>query len=160
MLTVFIISLREFLEVFLIIGLFLGISRKLKLKKEKELIFALLSAIFFTVILVFLVYFFSDQTRLILTEKNAALLEGYLMIFSGLFLAYVVFSLHRFFIFERSKKIFQIHQRLSERIFDFSLFTTIFFIAFREGFEIALFSSITAFFLNFQKISWDFLLDY
>lgn len=82
MVTVFIISLREFLEVFLIVGVFLGISRKLNLKKEKEIILALLSGIFFTIILCFLVYFYADQARLILREKNAELLEGYLMIFS------------------------------------------------------------------------------
>ncbi|MBI4226387.1 hypothetical protein HY612_04725, partial [Candidatus Roizmanbacteria bacterium] len=40
MLTTLVISLREFLEVFLIIGVFLGISKKLKLKREREIIFA------------------------------------------------------------------------------------------------------------------------
>ena len=36
MLTTAIVSFREFLEAFLIVGMFLGISRKLKLKKEIE----------------------------------------------------------------------------------------------------------------------------
>lgn len=36
MLIVFKISLREFLEAFLIIGAFLGISKKLQLKREEK----------------------------------------------------------------------------------------------------------------------------
>ena len=151
MLTVFIISLREFLEAFLITGVFLTISRKLNLKKEKEIILALLSAVFLTIILAFLVYFSSDKARLILTEKNVKLLEGYLMIFAGLFLAYVVFSLHRVFVYERSKKILEAHQKLNKRVFDLSIFATIFFIVFREGFEIALFTSTTALFFKFLE---------
>lgn len=151
MLVVFFVSLREFLEAFLIGGVFLGIVRKLNLKKEKEIVFALLSATFLTFVLCFLVYFYADKARLILTQKNTELLEGYLLVFAGFFLAYVVFSLHRFFVFERSKKIIKAHQKLTKKIFDFSLFFTIFFIVFREGFEIALFTSSTALFSKFLE---------
>lgn len=151
MLTVFFISLREFLEAFLISGVFLGIVKKLKLKKEKEIILSLISVTILTFILCFLVYFYADKARLILNEKNTKALEGYLMFFSGFFLAYVVFSLHRFFVFDRSKKIIETHQKLTKKMFDFSLFITIFFIVFLEGFEIALFTSTTALFSQFLE---------
>lgn len=149
MLPIFFISLREFLEAFLIGGVFLGISRKLRLKKEKEIILAILIGVILTFVLCFFVYFYGDKARLVFNERNTELLEGYLMVFAGIFLAYVVFSLHRFFVFERSKKIIEAHQKMTEKIFDFSLFFTIFTIVFREGFEIALFTSATALFSQF-----------
>jgi len=94
MITTAVISFREFLEVFLIVGVFLGISRKLNLKKEFEIGLAAVIGICFSLLLATGTYFFGNQVRGILTEKNAELLESYLMIFSGLFLAYVIFSLH------------------------------------------------------------------
>jgi hypothetical protein len=40
MLTTLIIAFREFLEAFLIVGVFFGVSKKLNLKKEGEILFA------------------------------------------------------------------------------------------------------------------------
>src|SRR3990167_4716282 len=94
MITTAVISFREFLEAFLIVGVFLGISRKLNLKKEFEISLAAVIGIIFSLLLATGTYFFANQVHGILTEKNAELLEGYLMIFSGVFIAYVVFSLH------------------------------------------------------------------
>src|SRR3989338_5237822 len=94
MITTAVISFREFLEAFLIIGVFLGISRKLNLKKEFEIGLASIIGIVFSLLLATGTYLFGNQVRGILTEKNAELLESYLLIFSGLFLAYVIFSLH------------------------------------------------------------------
>src|SRR3989344_5003562 len=118
MLTTLVISLREFLEVFLIIGVFLGISKKLKIKREKEIILASGIGIIISFLLPISVFLLGDKTRSVLTEKNAELLEGYLMVFSGFFLAYVIFSLHSFFVLKRSRSIIAAHQKLEKNIFD------------------------------------------
>ena len=149
MLTTLVISLREFLEVFLIIGVFLGISKKLKLKREKEIVLASAIGIAISFILPVSVFLLGDKAGLILSEKNTELLEGYLMIFSGFFLAYVIFSLHNFFVLKRSKSIIFAHEKLQKNIFDLSLFLTIVFFIIREGFEIALFTATTSLFSRF-----------
>ncbi len=149
MITTLVIALREFLEVFLIIGVFLGISKKLKLKREKEILLASAIGILISLTLPTLVFLTGDRAKLILTEKNADLLEGYLMVFSGFFIAYVVFSLHNFFVLKRSRFIIDAHQKLQKNIFDLSLFLTIVFFIIREGFEIALFTATTSLFTKF-----------
>ncbi len=143
------ISLREFLEVFLIIGVFLGISKKLNLKREKEIVIASVIGIVISFILPILVFLYGDRARFILTGKNTELLESYLMVFSGFFIAYIVFSLHTTFVRNRSKSLIRAHQKLQQNIFDVSLFLTIVFFIIREGFEIALFTATTSLFSRF-----------
>lgn len=128
---------------------FLGISKKLNIKREKEIVFASLIGIIISIGLPIFVFLFSQQASRILTEKNAEILESYLMIFSGFFIAYVVFSLHNFFVLNRSKAIIKSHQKLQQNIFDLSLFLTIIFFVVREGFEIALFTATTSLFFKF-----------
>jgi hypothetical protein len=70
---------------------FLGISKKLNIKREKEIVFASLIGIIISIGLPIFVFLFSQQASRILTEKNAEILESYLMIFSGFFIAYFVF---------------------------------------------------------------------
>ncbi|EKE14617.1 MAG: ferrous iron permease [uncultured bacterium] len=149
MVTTTIIAFREFLEAFLIVGVFLGISRKLKLKKELEISLAAITGIILSLLLTTATYFFGNQVHEILTEKNAELLESYLMIFSGLFIAYVVFSLHDVIQRSRNGTLIKVQQKLQEKVFDFSLFSTIVFIVIREGFEIALFTASTSLFSVF-----------
>ena len=143
----------SFFEAFLIVGVFLGISRKLKLKKELEIGLAVLIGVILSLLLSTTTYAFGDHARNILTEKNAELLESYLLIFSGLFIAYVVFSLHNVLRRSRRNTLTKAHQKLQQNVFDVSLFFTIIFLVLREGFEIALFTSsvslFSAFILNF-----------
>lgn len=145
------ISLREFLEVFLIIGVFLGISKKLNLKREKEIIIASVIGIVISFILPLVVFLYGDRARVILNQENAELLESYLMIFSGFFIAYVIFSLHKTFVLHRSKSLIDAHQKLQQNVFDISLFLTIVFFIIREGFEIALFTATTSLFSRFVE---------
>jgi len=151
MLSTLLISFREFLEAFLIIGVFLGISKKLELKREVEIMLATVSGIIISFGLSFFTFYIGNKARIVLTEKNADLLESYLMIFSGLFIAYVVFSLHKFFALKRSKDVLITHQKLQKNIFDISLFFTIVFFIVREGFEIALFTATTSLFSKFAE---------
>jgi FTR1 family protein len=149
MLTTAVVSFREFLEAFLIVGVFLGISKKLSLKKELEIGLATGVGIILSLLLATGTYLFGGQVQSILTEKNAELLESYLMIFSGIFIAYVVFSLHNVMQRNRAGTLIKVKQKLNEKVFDFSLFLTIVFLVFREGFEIALFTASTSLFSVF-----------
>lgn len=151
MLTTAIIAFREFLEAFLIVGVFLGISRKLALKKEKEIAFAASIGVILSLLLATGTYIFGDHARSILTEKNADFLESYLLIFSGLFIAYVVFSLHDVLNHGRGGKLIRAHKKLQENTFDVSLFLTIIFLVVREGFEIALFTASVSLFSVFMQ---------
>lgn len=149
MFTTAIISFREFLEALLIAGAFLGVSRTLNLKKETEIMLATLTGVVISLLLATGTYIFGDHARGVLTEKNADILESYLLIFSGLFIAYVVFSLHGVLNKSRGTKLINTHKRLQETSFDVSLFLTIAFLVVREGFEIALFTASTSLFSAF-----------
>ena len=146
-----IIAFREFLEAFLIIGVFLGISNKLRLKKEKEIWLAAIIGIIFSLLLSTIVYIFGDKARLILSEENIELLESCLLIFSGVFIAYVVFSLHKILHQHNLHRLKATHKRLQENVFDISLFFTIIFLVLREGFEIALFTASVSLFSAFMQ---------
>ena len=160
MFTIGIISFKEFLEAFLIVGVFLGISRKLHLKKEGEIIFAASLGILFSFLLAAATYFFGDHARDILTERNADFLEDYLMIFSGLFVAYVIFSLHDVLHKSRTGTLIKTSDRLQQNAFDVSLFFTIVFLVIREGFEIALFTASSSLLSSFLKNVYGLLLGF
>lgn len=151
MIATFLISFREFLEAFLIVGVFLGISQKLKLGRRKEIVQAAFIGTIIALILPIIVFYAGERIQPVLNEKSADLLQGYLMIFSGFFIAYVIFSLHNFFVVKRSKAVLFAHQKLQENVFDISLFLTIVFFILREGFEIALFTGTTSLFSSFTQ---------
>lgn len=151
MLTTGLISFREFLEAFLIVGVFLGISKNLKLKKEFEIGIAAVVGVVLSLLMAVGTYAFGDRARGVLTEKNAELLESYLMIFSGIFLAYVVLSLHKMIHRSHAGALLSAHKKLRENVFDISLFMTIVFLVVREGFEIALFTASTSLFSAFMQ---------
>ena len=151
MITTAVIAFREFLEAFLIVGVFLGISRKLALKKELEIGLAAAVGILFSLLLATGMYFFGDRARGILTERNADFLESYLLIFSGLFIAYVIFSLHNLLRRSRGHTLIKAHKKLQQNVFDISLFFTIVFLVIREGFEIALFTASVSLFSAFMQ---------
>ena len=151
MITTAVIAFREFLEAFLIVGVFLGISRKLNLKKETEIWFAAAIGVILSLLLSTIVYLFGDRAKNIFTETNSELLESYLMIFSGLFIAYVVFSLHSVIRKGRGTALITAHQKIQKNIFDLSLFLTIVFLVLREGLEIALFTASVSLFSAFMQ---------
>jgi len=153
MFTTAVIGFREFLEAFLIVGIFIGVSKKLNLKKEKEIIFATVVGMSLALLLNIGVFLLGDHTRSMVTEHNADAIESYLQIFSGLFLVYVVFSLHQRMNLNRKEMLSKAQQNIRKEIFDISLFFLIIFLVVREGFEIALFSaSITLFDLFIQNL--------
>jgi FTR1 family protein len=149
MFTTGIIAFREFLEAFLILGVFVGVSRKLSLKKEKEILLAATVGISVSFILAIVTFALGDAAQSILTEERAELLENYLRIFSGCFLVYVIYSLHNRISADKKDIITKTKNKLEKRAFDLSLFATITFLVAREGFEIALFTASTSLFAVF-----------
>ena len=73
------------------------------------------------------------------------------MIFSGIFIAYVVFSLHGVLSKSKGGKLLKAHKVLESREFDLSLFFMIAMLVGREGFEIALFTATTSLFAGFTQ---------
>ncbi|HVA97124.1 MAG TPA: FTR1 family protein [Candidatus Acidoferrales bacterium] len=151
MFTTAVLAFREFFEAFLIIGIFLGCSQKLKLKKEKEIIIASIVGIVFAIGLATGTYLLADHEHNFFTEKNADSFESYLLIFSGFFIAYVALSLHKSLSKHSKSLIDKAHQKMEKNIFDVSLFLTIVFMIIREGFELALFTAATSLFSTFMQ---------
>ncbi len=151
MFTTSVIAFREFFEAFLIVGIFLGISRSLGLKKEFEILLAAGMGILVSLFLAVGAYAVGNHVRAVLTEDNAEFLESLLLIFSGVFIAYVVFSLHGILGRSHRKMIRDTEARFKAQAFDVSLFFTIMFLVMREGFEIAIFTSSIALFTTFLQ---------
>jgi FTR1 family protein len=150
-LTTAIIAFREFFEAFLILGIFLGVSRSLHLRKEKEIWLAAGVGVIFSFALATGAYILDSRVQNLITEKNADLIEGYLLIFSGLFMAYVVLSLHKSLASQKKKMMDVANAKLAQNIFDFSLFLAIVLMVTREGVEIALFTAGTSLFSAFSQ---------
>jgi len=149
MFSIITISFREFLEAFLIIGVFLGISKKIGLKRELEIGFAAGIGIVLSLLLAITTYLFSKNVLIILNEKNQEILESCLLIFSSLFITYTILSLHDVLHKIQVKIAGKARQKLQKNVFDISLFFTIIFLVIREGFEIALFTASTSLFSVF-----------
>ncbi|MBX9765294.1 FTR1 family protein [Patescibacteria group bacterium] len=149
MLVTALIVFREFLEAFLLAGVFLGMSKQMNLKKEFEIILALAIGVSISVLLATGVFFFGDSARAVITEASAELLEGYLMLFSGVFIAYVVFALHRAMGKANRDAVQMAKDVLQATAFDISFFFLIIFLVLREGFEIALFTASVSLFADF-----------
>lgn len=151
MLATILIAFREFLEAFLIAGVFLGLSKQLKLKKEFEIWSALILGIVVSFALAITTFAFGNEVRTVITESNAKLVEGYLLVAAGAFLAYVVFSLHRAMSSAKQKAIARVKENITAgNGFDFALFGSILSFILREGFEIALFTASVALFADFM----------
>src|SRR5258708_21186279 len=114
MFTTVVIGFREFFEAFLIVGIFLGISRKLILKKELEIGLATFVGMFLSLLFNIGVFFLGAHTRSMVTEHNADAIESYLQIFSGLFLVYVVFSLHQQMNRNKKESLTKVHHNIKK----------------------------------------------
>lgn len=151
MLATALIAFREFFEAFLIVGVFLGVSRKLGLKRELEIGLAALTGLVAALAMGASTYFASDMARSVFTEENAEYLGGYLLVFSGLFIAYMIFSLHDAMNKGRKEVMKSAEKQIALGVFDISLFFTIVLLIVREGFEISLFTASASLFTDFLQ---------
>jgi len=152
MITIAILAFREFFEAFLIVSIFLGVSKKFDLRQEKEILSASGTGLIISLLLPVIVFFFGQYTKGMINAESAEVVEGFLLTFSGLFIAYVVFSLHKFMEPKRHTAIKKVKDKLINReLFDISLFLTIVFFIGREGFEIALLTAANTVFSGFLQ---------
>ncbi len=154
------ISFREFLEAFLIIGMFLGVAKKLKLPKTKEILLAAGAGIIFSLVLPVIVYLSGERVRGAFTEDQVDIIQGYLMVFSSFFIAYVILSLHKLFKAQHEQSLRSVKEKSTGIGFDFSLFLTVFIFIIREGFEVALFTSTISLLSTFVENLWGLLLGF
>ncbi len=151
MLPTALIAFREFFEAFLIIGIFLGLSKQLNLKKETEILLAAGIGILLSFALAVGTFLVGDTARAYLSESGAELLGGYVMLVSGIFIAYVVFSLHKTMGKAHHAAVTRAKEKLAEEAFDVALFFTIIGLILREGFEVALFTASVSVFADFMS---------
>ena len=149
MLPTAIIAFREFFEAFLIIGVFLGLSKQLQLKKETEILSASGLGILLSIALALATFLIGSDARTYLSKTGAELLSGYAMLASGIFIAYVVYSLHKAMSKAHQAAVKRTREKLSQEVFDAALFFTIVALILREGFEVALFTASVSLFADF-----------
>ncbi len=151
-LTIAILAFREFFEAFLIVSVFFGVSKRFDLKQEKELLLATTSGLAISVLLPVIVFLLGPTFKSLTSHENAELFEAYMLTFSGFFIAYVVFSMHKFLEPKRNQVLKQVKEKLIQKeAFNVSLFLTIVFFIAREGFEIAVLSAATTVFSDFMS---------
>jgi high-affinity iron transporter len=160
MFTTFSFAFREYLEVFLIIGVFYGISQKLAPKAVNYIKKASLLGVSIALLLPVLFFSIGTNIKQIITSANQELFEGFVMVASALLLAYVVISLHSFFNKHRSKTILETHKKLTEEVYDKTLFATIVLLIAREGLEIGLFTASTSLLTSFSYNMFGLLLGF
>ncbi len=160
MLPTALIAFREFFEAFLIIGIFLGLSKQLQLKKELEILLASGLGILLSVALAVGTFLIGDSARNYLSETGAELLGGYVMLVSGIFIAYVVYSLHKVMGKAHQAAVARAKQKLSQEAFDIALFFTIVALILREGFEVALFTASVSLFADFLSNVYGLMLGF
>jgi high-affinity Fe2+/Pb2+ permease len=103
------------------VGVFLGIDSKLNLRKRRQILSAAIIGTIISIVLPVMTFYFSNLSKSVINEKNAELLEGYLMVFAGVFLAYVAISLHHYYQLIRGRKILEHHIKMKQRQFDYTL---------------------------------------
>ncbi len=152
MITIAILAFREFFEAFLIVSVFFGVSKRFSLQKEKELLLATISGLAISVLLPIVVFLLGPSIKAWTNHENAELFEAYMLTFSGVFIAYVVFSMHKFLEPKRNQLLRHVKDKLIQKeAFNISLFLTIVFFIAREGFEIAVLSAATTVFSDFMS---------
>ena len=143
---------REFLEALFNRWHFSWRIKKTKSQKELEIgLAAVMCACILSIGLNVGVFLLGAHTRSMVTEHNADAIESYLQMFSGLFLIYVVFSLHSRMNQNRKEILDRAKENIKTEIFDISLFLLIIFLVVREGFEIALFTASISLFSVFMQ---------
>jgi high-affinity iron transporter len=133
-------SIREYLEVFLIISLFLGLITKLNPTKTKEIILASSVGVILSLLLPILGFWFGDSIKSLISEENEPLFAGAMMTISSIFIVYVVFALHDLMVQGKKTIIRDAKDKLKEGIFDLSLSLMVITLILREGVEVALFT--------------------
>jgi len=131
----------EILESFVIIGIFLIVSKLLFLKKEKKIL--LLGTIWTFILIGFpaFTFFLRNNVKITFIESSVTPIEVYVIIFSWISFGYIVTSLYRLFKIAKRATVKKNYDKFSYTEFDLLLSLTLIVFVIREGFEYALFTS-------------------
>ncbi|MDP1688665.1 MAG: FTR1 family protein [bacterium] len=140
MITIIFITFREFFEAWLIIGLFLGLSEKLKLGRRREIISAILIGMVIALFIPIVVFTYGGELLSFWSEANVDALQGIIMIISSLALGILALSLHKMLKHNHQSVIQHAQEVDAERKFDTALFAAVSLSIIREGFELSLFA--------------------
>lgn len=141
MFPVFLISFREVIEASIIVATVIGILKKMKLNGYLHTVWAgVIGASILSFVLLFLASLAGVKIQEFYHGKTEEIIEGVLMIVSGVFITWAVFFLHAFFSIQKGKLLHKVKSSV-ESGKKTSLFILVFTAVFREGFEIVLFLS-------------------
>ncbi len=152
MIPVFIVAFREFLEAFLTIGIFLGISAKFNLHRSKSIICG--SIVGFIVVFVLATIVFGADSSVIkyLPKDSFDLIKGWLFILSAIFVAYAVFSLHKILSHYSEKNVKKIESTIDKYKISYWLLPfTAFLFVLKEGSEGIFFNVTNGIFYSFNQ---------
>lgn len=145
MITIFLISFREFIEVFIIFQSFLTLLAQKKTSLYERTYVSgtigFISTLIFTLLFFFVVNVFSIH----IDEELFENIEGFMMIFSGGFIIMTVLVFHNVFHKKRGLIMKYISLLKPERkLFSIGIPFILFYLIMQEGIEIALFTSTTS----------------
>lgn len=140
MATIIFITFREFFEAWLIIGLFLGLSEKLKLNRRREIISAIFIGMLIALLIPIFVFTYGGKLLSFWSESNVDALQGIIMVISSLMLGILALSLHKMIKHNHQSVIEKAKETSLEKEFDTALFVAVALNIIREGFEISLFA--------------------
>lgn len=153
----FLITLREVIEISLIVATILGILVKYKQKKGVHTVWSATAfAIGTSILLLFLGSIFGLRMQEVYSGKIEEFIEGTLLITSSLFITWAVFFLHKHFAGHKVRLLQKIRKTIDQEE-QKGLFGLVYFSVLREGFEIVLFLSTIYFSSNPQSIFVGFL---
>lgn len=152
----FLITFREVIEASIIVSLVLGILQKANRPQSIRTVWLAVSSAF---ILSFLLLFAASLLGIKLHQlysRYEAYFEGFLMLFSTIFITWTIFYLHNFFSRRQRKLTGQITKTIN-RLEQRGVFIVVFSSVFREGFEIVVFLSTIYLTSSSQNILFGFL---
>jgi FTR1 family protein len=146
-LSVFLISLRDFTESFLIISLFLGFSKKQNLDKHKLILLGGLIGLFASFTIAICVFFALPFVHVNLSVQLIDMIGHLALIASGILLILLTLKIHPIMMDNKSMYMNTIlGNKDLEKI---SFFFLTFLLVFQEGLEITIFSSTISFLNSF-----------
>lgn len=142
MIAAFLITFREVIEASLIVATILGILARFRRQQEiKTVWLATVTALAVSLLLLTVGSIFGFKVKEIFTGRIEAVIEGFLMVVSAIFITWAVFFLHNYFARYKTSLLIRIKDKIEGKKEDHhrGLFWLTFTAVFREGFEIVLF---------------------
>ena len=136
----FLITFREVVEASVIVSLILGILKKSNQSKSIQTVWIAILLSFVTSIILLLLASVLGLELHRFYLQNEAYIEGFLMLFSAIFITWTIFFLHNYFSISQRQLTAKITKTIGKQE-QRGVFILVFSSVFREGFEIIIFLS-------------------